>query len=95
MSVAEELADKEDIRVPFTGDGVRLKEVREFATLRRLPNVMFLPYPDASVLAESLSAGDIHFVSLCSGFEVLVVPSKVYGIMAASRPMVYQRGGKR
>jgi glycosyltransferase involved in cell wall biosynthesis len=93
MTVDEELADKEDIRFLFTGDGVRLKEVREFATLRRLPNVMFLPYQDASVLAESLSAGDVHFVSLRSGFEGLVVPNKVYGVMAAGRPVISQGEG--
>ena len=74
----------------FVGNGVRLSEVKEFVEQRQLSNVVFLPYQDYSVLAESLTAGDVHFVSLRSGFEGLVVPSKVYGIMAGGRPVIYQ-----
>jgi glycosyltransferase involved in cell wall biosynthesis len=90
LSVAEELRDHEDIRLLFVGNGVRLSEVKEFVAQRQLENVAFLPYQDFSVLAESLSAGDVHFVSLRSGFEGLVVPSKVYGIMASGKPVIYQ-----
>ena len=37
--------------------------------------------------------GGVHLVSLRSGLEGFVVPSKVYGIMAAGRPVVYQGEG--
>ena len=93
MAVAEELAPRDDIRFIFVGDGVRLGEVKELAASRRLPNIIFRPYQGFFALAESISAGDVHFVSLRSGFEGLVVPSKVYGIMAAGRPVIYQGEG--
>lgn len=90
LAVAEELAGEERIRFLFIGDGARRREVEAFAISKRLPNVLLVPYQDDESLSESLSAGDVHFVSLRKGFEGLVVPSKAYGIMAAGRPILYQ-----
>jgi glycosyltransferase involved in cell wall biosynthesis len=90
LPVAESLADHEDICFVFIGDGERRTEVEAYVSSRRLSNVMLLPYQDSSLLSQSLSVGDLHYVSLQRGFEGLVVPSKAYGIMAAGRPIVYQ-----
>ncbi len=92
LAVAEELADEERIRFLFVGDGARRGEVEVVAASKRLTNVVLMPYQDDERLSESLSAGDVHFVSLRKGFEGLVVPSKAYGIMAAGRPILYQGG---
>src|SRR5262249_34167717 len=40
-------------------------------------------------LAESLSASDVHLVSLRPTLEGLIVPSKFYGIAAAGRPSIF------
>jgi len=90
LAVAEELGDRDDIRFLFIGGGVRFREVEKEVVRRGLRNVVMRPYQDSSDLAQSLSVGDLHYVSLRNGFEGLVVPSKAYGIMAAGRPMVYQ-----
>jgi len=90
LSVAAELASDDGIRFLLIGNGVRRPEIERIVSERKLPNVILLPYQDASSLPESLSAGDIHYVSLRKGFEGLVVPSKAYGAMAAGRPIVYQ-----
>ena len=45
---------------------------------------MFKPYQPRERLAESLSAADVHIVSLRPELEGLIVPSKIYGI--AARP---------
>ena len=90
LSVAEELAPDDGIRFLLIGDGVRRPEIEKIVVERKLSNVILLPYQDASSLAESLSAGDVHYVSLRNGFEGLVVPSKAYGAMAAGRPIVFQ-----
>ncbi len=45
-------------------------------------------------LAESMSLGDVQFISLRKGFEGLVVPSKTYGAMAAGRAVIYQGNAK-
>jgi glycosyltransferase involved in cell wall biosynthesis len=90
LAVAEDLVSFADIRFAFIGGGVRFHEVERFVVSKRLTNVILLPYQKESSLAMSLSAGDVHYVSLRPGFEGLVVPSKAYGIMAAGRPIVYQ-----
>jgi glycosyltransferase involved in cell wall biosynthesis len=90
LSVAEELSGHDEIRFLFVGGGVRFKEVGKTVASKGLGNVVIRPYQDAADLSHSLSAGDVHYVSLRNGFEGLVVPSKAYGIMAAGRPMIYQ-----
>lgn len=76
-----------DIEFVFIGEGARKAEAIDLT--RDLPRVRFLPYQPRERLAESLSAADVHLVSLRDGLEGLLVPSKVYGIMAAGRPIAY------
>jgi glycosyltransferase involved in cell wall biosynthesis len=90
LEVATNLRDQDDIFFLFVGRGRRLNELKLEFERRNLPNFLFLDYQDYYGLGESLSAGDVHFVSLRKGFEGLVVPSKAYGIMAAGRPILYQ-----
>lgn len=71
----------------FVGDGVRRAEAE--AAARGLPNVRFLPYQPRELLAESLSSADVHLASLQPGLDGLLVPSKLYGVLAAGRPLVY------
>jgi glycosyltransferase involved in cell wall biosynthesis len=40
-------------------------------------------------LEDSLAAADVHLVSLLPVLEGLIVPSKVYGILAAGRPLIF------
>ena len=94
LEVARRLRGRSDICFVFIGDGVRHGELVDFQHRYGLKSILLLPYQDRSCLGESLGAGDLHFVSLRNGFEGLVVPSKVYGIMAAARPVVYQGSQK-
>src|SRR5262245_17919056 len=48
----------------------------------------FLPYQDNEILKYSLSVPDVHWISLRPQLEGLIVPSKVYGIAAAGRPII-------
>ena len=47
-------------------------------------------YQPMDRLVESLSAADIHFISLDDGFGGMVVPSKVFGVLSVGRPIVFQ-----
>jgi colanic acid biosynthesis glycosyl transferase WcaI len=71
----------------FVGVGPRLTEVRD--ATRDAPNVEFQDYVDRSRLGDTLSAADIHLVTLRPDMAGLLVPSKIYGILAAGRPTVY------
>lgn len=72
----------------FVGSGKRESELREkLAPCGDM--VRFLPYQERESLGESLSAPDAHLITLDSRFDGLLVPSKLYGIMAAGRPIIY------
>jgi glycosyltransferase involved in cell wall biosynthesis len=53
-----------------------------------LSNVRFLPFQRRERLAESFAAADVFVVSLRAGLAGYIVPSKLYGILAAGRPYV-------
>ncbi|HQI75098.1 MAG TPA: glycosyltransferase family 4 protein [Candidatus Latescibacteria bacterium] len=77
-----------DIRIVFVGDGVKkTAHVRQAEELQ-LPNVTFLPFTPKARLCESFGAADVFVVSLKKGLAGYIVPSKVYGILAAGRPYV-------
>jgi colanic acid biosynthesis glycosyl transferase WcaI len=73
----------------FVGDGPRLPWVREQVAARGLTNVRFLPYQPRERLGESLAAADVHVASMRDELCGLVVPSKVYGVVAAARPCIF------
>lgn len=86
LDAAESLPD---VRFVFVGDGPRLAWVQAQVGERGLANVSFLPFQPADELAASLSAADLHLASMEPALCGLVVPSKVYGVMAAGRPCLF------
>jgi glycosyltransferase involved in cell wall biosynthesis len=81
------LAPRTDIAFVVQGDGAKRAELA-LAT-RGLPNVRFVPYQPREKLSESLSAADLHLITLAPNVLGLLEPSKLYGVMAAGRPSVY------
>lgn len=73
----------------FIGSGAQSETMRREVERRRLISVRFQPYQPRENLTNSLSAADIHLVSLRPELEGLVVPSKYYGIAASGRPTVF------
>lgn len=55
----------------------------------RLEHVRFVGYQAPEHLRYSLAAGDMHLVTLRADMEGLSIPSKVYGIMAVGRPVIF------
>jgi glycosyltransferase involved in cell wall biosynthesis len=82
------LDDLPDLRIVIVGSGARHAELVRLAGRLELGNVVFLPYQPREVLSESLSAGDVHVVGLAEGLSGFVVPSRVYGVLAAGRPLI-------
>jgi colanic acid biosynthesis glycosyl transferase WcaI len=70
----------------FVGDGAQ-KE-RLMAAAHGTQAVRFLPFRPASEISYVLSAGDIHIVTVKQGLEGVIVPSKLYGILAAGKPVL-------
>lgn len=91
MLDAAEVLQREEPRVLFlvVGDGPRLDWVRGQSQLRQLHNVRFLPPQPASRLAEVLGAAHVHLITMRDELRGLVVPSKLYGILAVGRPVIF------
>ena len=84
------LRDVEDLWIVVVGFGARHAEIVELAERLDLDDsrVRFRPYQAREVLSDSLSAARIHFVGLAKGLSGFVVPSRLYGILAAGRPVI-------
>jgi glycosyltransferase involved in cell wall biosynthesis len=89
LGAAERLADDARIVWLFIGGGPQRNSLEQETRRRGLASVLFRPYQPRERLAQSLSAPDVHLISLRPEVEGLVVPSKFYGIAAAGRPAVF------
>jgi glycosyltransferase involved in cell wall biosynthesis len=83
------LADEPGLLFLFVGAGFGYRALRAEVAARGLANVVFRPYQDRARLPESLTAPDLHLVTLRPACEGLVMPSKLYGALAAGRPVVF------
>jgi glycosyltransferase involved in cell wall biosynthesis len=73
----------------FIGGGALYEEFAHQTERRHLTSVVFKPYQSRKLLSQSLSAADVHLVSLRPELEGLIVPSKFYGIAAVGRPTLF------
>jgi colanic acid biosynthesis glycosyl transferase WcaI len=83
------LRDRDDIRIVIAGFGARHAQM--VALARRLEvteAVRFLPYQKRARLPLSLSSADVHVIGLARGLSGYVVPSRLYGVLAAARPVI-------
>jgi glycosyltransferase involved in cell wall biosynthesis len=88
VEAAHRLRDRDDIVFAIVGDGIRRARLEASASARALRNIKFLPYQPKERLDESFGAADAFVVSLKPGLEGYIVPSKIYGTLAAGRPFI-------
>lgn len=72
----------------FIGAGKQRQMMETECAVRGITAVSFQPYQAREDLIWSLGVPDVHLVTLLPKMEGLVVPSKVYGIAAAGRPIL-------
>ena len=82
---AAKLLGNSDAGFVFVGDGAAKSRIQEKAD--GCSRVRFMPFRPADEVPYVLAAGDLHVVTIKRGFEGLVVPSKLYPILAAGRPV--------
>lgn len=75
-----------DVVFVINGGGAARPELEVAAA--DLPNVRFVDMQPAERLPEVLAAADVHVVPLRAGLAWSSVPSKLYSILAAGRPIV-------
>jgi glycosyltransferase involved in cell wall biosynthesis len=89
LEAAALLRHEPKVKFLMVGAGSGMLELKQLAGERGLANFHFMPYVPREALADSLAAADVHLVSLLPALEGLIVPSKFYGILAASRPAIF------
>ena len=79
-------ADKQAVHFVINGEGAAHGEVAAWAS--KLDNVTMIPFGPRHEVPRILGAGDLHLVLLKRGLAASSTPSKLYGILAAGRPVL-------
>jgi len=88
-TVMERLANSSDLLFTFAGGGLARRALVDFCRERGIENVSFPGYAPLQDLGASLAAGHVGLVTQKSSTVGTVVPSKIYGLMAAGRPVLF------
>ena len=86
VHAARSLQHRDDVVFVINGEGSARPGLQASAT--DLRNLVFVDYQPAERLAEVLASADIHVVVLREGLACASVPSKLYSILAAGRPVL-------
>ncbi len=89
LDAAARLRDHGDIVFTFVGGGHQKGAIEAAVAERELSNVLLKPLQPRERLAEALGVPDLHLISLVPTMEPFIVPSKLYGILAAGRPAAF------
>jgi colanic acid biosynthesis glycosyl transferase WcaI len=85
VTAARNLAN-EGVGLVFVGDGAQRSQVE--AAAAGSGNIRILDFFPAGKIPSVLAAADAHVIIIKRGLEGVVVPSKMYGILAAGKPIV-------
>jgi len=73
----------------FVGNGSRRRELAHVAKAESITTLELRPHVERASLGECLAVGDIGLVTQKNECCGAVVPSKVYGLLAAGRPVLF------
>jgi glycosyltransferase involved in cell wall biosynthesis len=73
----------------FVGGGLGKREVDRVIATSRPRNIVSLPYEPLAQIKYSLSAADVHLVSMGDSMVGVIHPCKIYGAMAVARPILF------
>jgi len=85
VTAARRLAN-DGVGLVFVGGGAQRPQVEAMAA--GADNIRFLDFFPSSRIPSVLAAADAHVITIKNGLEGVVVPSKMYGILTARRPIV-------
>ena len=88
VDAAALLQNDSEVQFVFIGQGVRKRDLQRQAESLGLSNILFCDQQPLSELSHSLSAASLHLVPLTADLSRCLMPSKLYGILAAGRPIL-------
>ena len=89
LGAIRQLSSDTSVVFLFIGGGALLDELKTRLGEPGMSNCLFQPYQSRQQLPLSLTLPDVHLVILKPELEGLIVPSKIYGVMSAGKPMLY------
>ena len=87
-SCAKLLSERNDIFFLFIGNGAKKNWLSDFVDRYSLKNVKVIPFYPRNRQSDVHTAGDITVVSFIPGMSGISVPSRMYDIMAAGKPII-------
>ncbi len=84
LEVCRRWRHRTDVSFLFVGQGAAFPEIRSFQEREQLANLLLLEYQPASWLGDLLSSADVHLISMRPGWQGIIVPSKLFGILKVS-----------
>ena len=85
-AAADRFADRPSVQFVINGEGAGRPEVERWAATR--PNVTVADFAPREGVSDVLGAADLHLILLKRGLAQSSTPSKMYGILAAARPVL-------
>jgi len=90
LEAAEILKEsKPELRFVIIGEGAGFAKVHQSAGIKNLTNMLFLPPVKSEDLYQALRSADVHLATMKEEMLGLVIPSKVYGILASEKPCLF------
>jgi len=87
---AKKLSEEfEDLYFVFIGGGKRSNEIKDFRRDNPDANILMFSYLPFEKLNYGLNLADISLITMRDNWAGVIVPSKIYGIMAIGSPIVY------
>jgi glycosyltransferase involved in cell wall biosynthesis len=88
LAAAEELRGDRSVRFMIIGSGARRATVERRIAAGDLENVTLLPPVPREELGATLNAGDVSVITFLPGMKGVSVPSRMYNVLAAGRPLI-------
>lgn len=85
-AAARRFAGRRDVLFVINGEGAARRAVERWAA--ELPNVLVTDFAPRHQVSDVLGSADLHLVLLSTGLARSSTPSKLYGILAAGRPVL-------
>ena len=86
LLAAAKILGNENTGLVFVGGGANREKLG--ASAGDSANIRFVPFRPVEQIPHVMMAGDVHIVTVRRGLEGVVVPSKLYSILAAGRPVL-------
>lgn len=88
LQAATQMQNEPSLRFVFVGGGAG-KAAVEAQVAAGARNILSLPYQPLERVGQSLSAADVHVVTMGDDMVGIIHPCKIYGALAVGRPILY------